>query len=82
MTTTETAPTSERVLLKSGRSVSLAALRVLWDLEDRAFDLRLTAESTIRVRPAAALTAADRAAILVHRDELRVLIAYCTEVVA
>ena len=79
---TATVPSSELVTLKSGLSVPLAALRVLWDLEDRQFDVSLTSAGKIRVCPASALTTADRDAITEYRETLRTLVVYCDEVVA
>ena len=53
------------------------ALRVLWTLEERDFDIWLTDTGDLRVAPGSKLTADDRAAIAEHRDALRELVAYC-----
>ena len=76
---TTTAPSSELVTLRDGHSVPLAALQVLWGLEDRQFDITLTDTGKIRVRPASALTVADRLAIRLHRETLWTLVAASCE---
>ncbi len=77
-----TAP--ELVTLKGGLVVSVDALRVLWDLEDRGFDVKLGdgRRYKVLVAPSARLTAEDKAAIHMHRDALAELVRYCDEVVA
>ena len=72
-----TAPDSELVSLRGGLVVPVEALRVLWQLEERSFDVRLADDGVLLVAPASRLTIADRAAIAEHRDELRLLVAYC-----
>ncbi len=76
---TTTAPSSELVTLRDGHSVPLAALQVLWGLEDRQFDITLTDAGKIQIRPASALTVADRRAIRLHRETLWTLIAATRE---
>lgn len=79
---TTIAPSSELVTLRSGLAVPTMALRLLWDLEQRQFDVSLTSEGKIRVRPASALTLADRDAITEYRAVLRLLLAsFCEEIV-
>ncbi len=59
MPTITTAP--ELVTLKGGRVVSVDALRVLWDLEDRGFDVKLGdgRRYKVLVGPSARLTAEE-----------------------
>ncbi len=66
----------ELVTLKDGLSVSLAALRVLWNLEERGLDLRAEGD-VLLIRPRSRLTAADDAAIRSYRDELLTLVRTC-----
>ncbi len=81
MQTTTTAP--ELVTLKGGLVVSVDALRMLWDLEDRGFDVKLGDGRLYKVLvgPFDRLTAADKAAIRTHRDALAELVRYVDEVV-
>ena len=72
-----TSPVSELVVLRDGLAVPVEALRVLWTLEERNFDIWLTDTGGLRVAPGSKLTADDRAAIAEHRDALRELVAYC-----
>lgn len=65
----------EMVVLRDG-PVRLAALRLLWDLEDRGFAIAVV-DGGLRVRPRSQITAADDAAIRQHRDELIALIQSC-----
>jgi hypothetical protein len=60
--------------------VALAALRLLWDLEDRGLDLRIAADGRLHVTPAARLKPTDGPMIRVHRDALRALISICEQV--
>ena len=50
---------------------------MLWSLEERDFDVRLADDGRLRVAPGSALTAADRAAIRDHHDELVTLVKLC-----
>ena len=68
--------TTETVVLKGGVSVSLDALKVLWNLEDRQFLLSVDGDSLL-VQPQASITVADDAAIRQHRNELIALVRYC-----
>ena len=77
-----TAPVSELVALRGGFAVPVEALRILWSLEERSFDIRLADDGVLLVAPASRLTIADRTAIRSHRDDLRQLVGYCDEVVA
>ena len=74
---TTTSAGSDRVTLHGGLTVSVDAFRVLWALEARGFALWLDG-NTLCIRPAAALTATDRQALTVHRDELQALVTSCT----
>ena len=82
MQTTTTVP--ELVTLKGGLVVSADALRMLWDLEDRGFDVKLGdgRHYKVFVSPVDRLTAADKAALHEHRDALAELVRYVDEVVA
>ncbi len=71
------APVSELVTLRGGLVVPVEALRVLWLLEERDFDVRLADDGALLVAPGSKLTTDDRAAIAQHRDALRELVAYC-----
>ena len=70
---------SELITLRGGVVASIEALRVLWSLEDRGFQLE-PAGGGLKVQPVTALTSADVAAIRQHRDELLMLVRYCLEV--
>lgn len=70
------------VSLKGGPAVPLDALQVLWGLEDRGLAVRIDDEGCLLVGPSTSLTNADRQAINQHRDALRALVLYCTEIVA
>ena len=75
MGTPTTSTASERVTLQGGLTVSLAAVRLLWNLERRGFALRLDG-GTACVRPGSSLTATDRRALGAYRDEVRALVAH------
>ena len=77
MTTTAS---SQTVVLRGGLTVDVAALRLLWSLEDRGVDVRLAADGALLVGPRAALTDTDRAAIREHRNILEWLVRYCERV--
>jgi hypothetical protein len=64
------------VVLKSGLSVPVDALTLLWRLEDRGLSLRPDGDALV-VSPREHLTDDDRAAIRQHRDELLALVRYC-----
>lgn len=73
----------ELIPLRGGLTVPLAALLVLWDLEDRGLTIELSDHGTLLVGPGRQLTGQDREAIQRHRDELIQLVDYCiSEVVA
>ena len=74
----------ELVTLKSGLVVSVEALRVLWDLEDRGFEVKLGdgRRFKVLVGPSNRLTSKDKAAIATHREALAELVRYVDEVVA
>ena len=82
MPTITTAP--ELVTLRGGLVVSVDALRVLWDLEDRGFDVKLGdgRRYKVLVGPSDRLTAEDKAAIHTHRDALAELVRHVDQVVA
>jgi hypothetical protein len=82
MQTTTTAP--ELLTLKGGTVVSVDALRVLWELEDRGFDVKLGDGHPYKVLvgPPSRLTASDKAAIHTLRDALAALVRYVDEVIA
>ena len=67
------------VTLKGGLVASVEALRILWALEDRGFQIERVDPDKLRVHPVAALTSADVAAIREHKGELLALVRYCTE---
>ena len=77
-----TLPVSELIALRGGLAVPVAALRILWALEERDFNVWLTDTGGLRVAPASKLTTDDRRAIRCHRDDLRQLVGYCDEVPA
>lgn len=68
------------ITLKNGFAVSLPALQVLWDLEARAFSLRLADDGGLVVSPRGRITPEDDRAIRAHRDELLALVRYCEAV--
>ena len=67
-------PVSEQqlVALRGGYAVPVAAVRILWLLEERDFDVRLADDGVLLVVPGSKLTPDDRTAIARHRDALRV----------
>ena len=84
MTRSPTTTAPELVTLKGGLAVSVDALRVLWDLEDRGFEVKLGdgQRYKVLVGPRARLTVEDKAAIDAHRDDLAELVRAVDEVVA
>lgn len=64
------------VLLRSGISVPLAALRVCWQLEDRGCRLRVEGDE-LTVGPRNLLTDSDRGALRRWRDEIRAVVQHC-----
>jgi hypothetical protein len=62
--------------LSRGPTIAVAALYVLWDLEERGFALSVR-EDRLYVTPYDQLTEADVAAIRRHRDALVALVRYC-----
>jgi hypothetical protein len=61
------------VTLTGGQAVPLAAVRLLWDLQDRGFTLCRVPKG-LRVQPTERITAEDDAAIRRYRDELLLLV--------
>ena len=84
MTSSKTTTAPELVTLKGGLVVSVDALRVLWDLEDRGFDVKLGDghRYKVLVGPSDRLTAKDKASIHMHRDALSQLVRYVDQRVA
>ena len=72
MRATDTAP---YVVLHGGLSVPLAALQVLWNLENRGFTLRVD-DGALIVSPRSQLTPEDDQAIRRHRNPLIALVRY------
>jgi hypothetical protein len=67
---------TESVVLRGGLAVPLAAVQLLWGLEERGFRLAIEGEALV-VAPRSQLTRDDDQAIRAHRDELIELIKYC-----
>ena len=82
MQATTTAP--ELVTLRGGLVVPATALRVMWDLEYRGFDVKLGdgRRYKVLVGPSDRLTAKDKASIHMHRDALSQLVRYVDHRVA
>ena len=72
MTSSPTTTAPELVTLKGGVAVSVDALRLAWDLENRGFDLKPGdgRRYQVLVGPANRLTDEDKAAIQMHRNAL------------
>lgn len=66
---------TEMVLLSGGLSVSVDALKLGWDLEDRGFRMESVGDK-LRVQPHEKLTPADVADIRRYRDELLAIARY------
>jgi hypothetical protein len=64
------------VTLTPGLTVSLDALKLLWDLEARNCIIRLDGGQLL-IGPRTILTDGDRAGIRQHRDELIALVRHC-----
>jgi hypothetical protein len=75
MPTLTTAP--ELVTLKGGITVSLAALKLLWHLEDTGLHVRLDDAGGLVVGPRSRITLADDALIREYKAELIQLVRYC-----
>ena len=56
------------ITLKDGFVVEVAALRRLWDLEERGVHFSLLDDGRVRVAPADRLTADDRAFLHAHHN--------------
>jgi hypothetical protein len=78
-----TTTVSDLETLKGGLLVSVDALRMLWTLEDRGFDVKLGdgRRFKVLVAPANGLTDQDKAAIHTHRNALAELVRYVDQVV-
>ena len=68
------------VVLRGGLSIPLAAMQLLWNLEDRGFTLCSEADRLV-VAPRSQLTPDDDALIRQHRDALLALVRYVEETV-
>ena len=73
-----TAP--ETITLKSGFVVSIEALNIAWDLEQRGFLLSLADDGGLLVRPKREISPSDDEAIRTHRNELIILVR-CSEAI-
>ncbi len=71
-----TSSKAEVVALRGGLAVPLAALRLLWDLENRGLTVRLSERGRLLAGPRDRLTPDDRAGLEEHRDVLVTLVAY------
>jgi hypothetical protein len=70
----------ELVLLRDGVAVSLRALRLVWELEERCCYVDVASDGVgLLVGPRALITEADRVNIRTHRAELLSIVRYCTE---
>lgn len=58
--------------------VEVAALRLLWNWEQRGLDVRLNDDGGLIVDPPDALTFDDRCDMIRHRDDLRALVQGCS----
>jgi hypothetical protein len=67
---------SNYVTLAGGLTVPLAALQVLWALEDRGVQLQLEGTDGIVARPKQLLTDADRAEIRRYRWHVLAILSY------
>ena len=76
------APGEQHVTLRGGLTLPLSALRLVWDLEARGFDISLDASEQPVVEPAAVLTDRDRAALHRWRRHVVAIVNYCDEVIA
>jgi hypothetical protein len=64
------------VNLRGGLTVPAAALRLLFDLQERGFELAAEGKAALIVRPASRLTDDDRCQIRRWKWHLRALLAY------
>jgi hypothetical protein len=67
---------SELVYLRGGLTVSVAALQLLWRLENENFQIHALADGRLQVLPVARLTPALAQEIRRHREELVALVRY------
>jgi hypothetical protein len=65
----------EVVTLNGGRTVTVAALQLLLELERRGHELAALEDGRLRIRPR--VSPEERDAVVRHRDELLRLIQYC-----
>ena len=70
------ARSTDVITLRGGHVVSVRALQLLWDLENRQFNLQADGDLLL-VRPGSRLTLDDNLAIREHQDELLALVRYC-----
>lgn len=71
----------ELVTLRDGPTIAVDAIALAISFEDRGFALSVE-EGRIRIEPTRLLTSDDRAAIDVHRDDLRLGIEYVERLLA
>jgi hypothetical protein len=79
----KTMPTTaalDTIMLKDGFIVSLEALRLAWNLEERGFRVRLADDGGLVVSPRSNITPSDDQDIRVHRDELIALARYAEDI--
>ena len=69
------------VTLRAGATLPVAVVQLAWALESRGCELTATADGTLNVTPADALTDTDRVAITRWRSHLAALTEYCDRVV-
>ncbi len=66
---------ADLVVLHGGPAVPLAALQVIWDLEERGFSLRRDGDCLV-VTPGSRLTGEDKAVISRHRQAVLAVLTY------
>ena len=64
------------VTLRGGLTVSLATLKVGWDLERRGLRMRVNRKGKLVIGPKSLLSDEDQARIRLVRDELTKVVAY------
>lgn len=75
----QTATKAENVVLRGGFSVPLAALQLLWNLENHGLTLAVDADGLLVVAPRSLLTDEDDRGIRSFRDQLVTLVRACQE---
>ena len=74
------AGTDSRTVVLRDRSVTIAALRLLWDLEARGVSFTVDGDDGLLVGPRSQITADDDAAIREHKYELISLVRFCESI--